>query len=536
MNYIMIFQLLGGLGLFIYGMKLMGDGLEKTAGDKLKKILEVLTTNRFMGVLVGTGVTSIIQSSSATTVMVIGFVNAGLMSLSQAAGVIMGANIGTTMTAQLIAFKLDDVAPLILAIGAVMYMFSNKKKVKDIGGIVLGFGILFVGMHTMSTAMKPLSKMPAFQNLILSIGNHPLMGVLVGLAMTATVQSSSATIGILMALAASNTMPLGVALPVLFGDNIGTCATALLASIGTNKNAKRAALIHLTFNLVGTIIFLLMFNIILKVIPMLGGDIQRQIANAHTLFNIANVIIQVWFIKYLVMFVTKVVPGSNTEDAEKLQLLYLDKRILETPSIAVGQVVKEVLRMSKLALKNLNYSMDSFVKGDEKAINKVAEGEEVINYLEREITRYLVALSNLSLSERQSEIIGSLYHTVNDIERIGDHAENLTELAEYRLSNNLKFSSDAIDEIKEMSDLTKFSVEQSIKALEINSLEAANDVIVNEKKIDEMEKSLREEHIERLNKYICDPASGTVFLEILVNLERIGDHANNIAEAVLNAK
>ncbi|MDV3427219.1 MAG: Na/Pi cotransporter family protein [Bacillota bacterium] len=535
MNYIMVFQLLGGLGLFIYGMKLMGDGLEKAAGDKLKKILEVLTTNRFMGVLVGTGVTSIIQSSSATTVMVIGFVNAGLMSLSQAAGVIMGANIGTTMTAQLIAFKLDDIAPLILAIGAVMYMFSSKKKVKDIGGIVLGFGILFVGMHTMSTAMKPLSSMPQFQNLILTIGNHPFMGVLVGLAMTATVQSSSATIGILMALAAGNTITLGVALPILFGDNIGTCATALLASIGTNKNAKRAALIHLTFNVIGTVIFMSLFRIVLNVIPMLGGDIQRQIANAHTLFNVTNVLIQVWFIKYLVIFVNKLVPGEE-EDGEKLQLLYLDRRLLETPSIAVGQVIKEVVRMGKLALKNLDYSIDSFIKGDNKLISKVAEGEEVINYLEREITGYLVALSNLSLSEHQSEIIGSLYHTVNDIERIGDHAENMTELTDYKLSNNLKFSDTAIDEIKKMADLTKYSVEQSVKALELTSLEAAKDVIVNEQKIDDMEKSLRAEHIERLNKYICDPASGAIFLDALVNLERIGDHANNIAEAVLNTK
>lgn len=535
MNYIMVFQLLGGLGLFVYGMKLMGDGLEKAAGDKLKRILEVLTTNRFMGVLVGTGVTSIIQSSSATTVMVIGFVNAGLMSLSQAAGVIMGANIGTTMTAQLIAFKLDDIAPLILAVGAVMYMFSSKKKVRDLGGIVLGFGILFVGMHTMSTAMKPLSKLPEFQNLILAIGNHPLMGVLVGLAMTATVQSSSATIGILMALAANNTMPLGVALPILFGDNIGTCATALLASIGTNKNAKRAALIHLTFNVIGTIIFMSILPLVLKIVPKLGGDIQRQIANAHTLFNVTNVIIQIWFIKYLVAFVNKLVPGKE-EEGEKLQLLYLDKRLLETPSIAVGQVVKEVVRMGTLAFKNLNYSIDSFINGDEKLINKVAEGEEVINYLEREITRYLVALSNLSLSEHQSEIIGSLYHTVNDIERIGDHAENMAELTDYKLSNSLKFSDKAIDEIKEMADLTKYSVQQSIKALELNSEESANDVIVNEQKIDDMEKSLRAEHIERLNKYICDPASGAIFLDALVNLERIGDHATNIAEAVLNAK
>ncbi|MFA9396941.1 MAG: Na/Pi cotransporter family protein [Clostridiaceae bacterium] len=532
MDYLMIFGLLGGLGLFVYGMKLMGDGLQKVAGERLKKILEVLTSNRYLAVLVGAGVTAIIQSSSATTVMTVGFVNAGLMNLFQAAGVMMGANIGTTITAQLLAFNLTDVAPLILAIGAAMVMFGKKKKTKDIGGIVLGFGVLFVGMEMMKDSMAPLRELEGFQNLIISIGQHPILGIFVGLAMTATVQSSSATIGILIALASNGAIDLTAALPILFGDNIGTCVTALLASIGTNKNAKRAALIHLTFNIVGTTIFMLLMRPLLYIIPLLGGDITRQIANTHTIFNIANVVIQVPFLGFLVAFVNKIIPGKD-EDENQLQLIYLDKRILETPSIAVGQVVKEVVRMQNISNKNVNRSIEAFIKQDEKIIVKIEENEEVINYLNREITSYLVALSNAALSEYQSDVITSLFHIINDIERIGDHAENIGELAQYRIDKDLKFSDSGLNEIKLMGSTTAVSFENAVLALENFDFEAAKLVIKNEKEIDALEKKLREVHIERLSKYICQPASGALFLDILVNLERIGDHSNNIAQLVL---
>ena len=534
MDYKMIFGLLGGLGLFVYGMKLMGDGLQKAAGEKLKRLLEVLTSNRFFAVLVGAGVTAIIQSSSATTVMTIGFVNAGLMNLFQAAGVIMGANIGTTMTAQLIAFKLSDIAPFILAIGAGVVMFSKKKKTKDIGEIVLGFGILFVGMSMMETSMSPLRELEGFKNLILALGAHPLMGVLVGLGMTATLQSSSATIGILMALAANNGISLAVALPILYGDNIGTCVTALLASIGTTRNAKRAALLHLIFNLTGTILFMFAFSLVLKLVPLFGGNTQRQIANAHTLFNITNVFIQIWFIGFLVKIVNKLVPGDDKESSV-LALHYLDKRLLETPSIAVGQLIKEVTRMGKLSSLNLSNSMQAFLNSDEDKMKSVIDNEVTINYLEKEITSYMVSLSNTSLSEHQSEIVTSLYNVVNDIERIGDHADNLGELARSRLDNKLTFSEKAISDVTHMFETVKYCVDNAISALENSNLEFSSKAMDVESKIDLMEKQLKKEHITRLNKLQCTPVGSSVYLELLTNLERVGDHSNNIAQMVFNS-
>jgi phosphate:Na+ symporter len=533
MDYKMIFQLLGGLGLFVYGMKLMGDGLQKAAGEKLKRMLEVLTSNKFFAVLVGAGVTAIIQSSSATTVMTVGFVNAGLMNLFQAAGVIMGANIGTTMTAQLIAFKLTDIAPFILAIGAVMVMFSKKKRTRDIGEIVLGFGILFVGMSMMERSMKPISQLDSFRNLIVLLGQHPFMGVLVGLGMTALVQSSSATIGILMTLAATGNITLAVALPILFGDNIGTCATALLASIGTTKNARRAALIHLIFNVTGTIIFMSAFGLVLKIVPTFGGDIQRQIANAHTMFNVTNVAIQIWFIGILVKVVNKLVPGED-EKSSSLVLEYLDSRLLETPSIAVGQVIKEVTRMGKLSSANLTDAMQAFLNSDEKLMSTVIERETTINYLEREITGYMVSLSNTPLSEHQSELITSLFHVVNDIERIGDHADNLGELARYKMENKISFSDKAISDVTYMFETVKYAVDNSVAALENSDLESAQKTLDAEYKIDTMEQQLKKEHITRLSNHECSPAGSSVYLELLTNLERVGDHSNNIAQMVLH--
>jgi phosphate:Na+ symporter len=535
MDYKMIFQLLGGLGLFVYGMKLMGDGLQKAAGEKLKRLLEILTSNRFFAVLVGAGVTAIIQSSSATTVMTVGFVNAGLMNLFQAAGVIMGANIGTTVTAQLIAFKLSDIAPFILAIGAALVIFSKKKKNKDIGEIVLGFGILFVGMSMMENSMRPIRELEGFKSLILSLGKHPLMGVLVGLGMTATVQSSSATIGILMALAANNGISLDIALPILYGDNMGTCVTALLASIGTTRNAKRAALLHFIFNATGTIMFMLAFNLVLKIVPMFGGSMQRQIANAHTLFNISNVFIQIWFVGTLVKIVNKLVPGEE-EKSSYLVLQYLDRRLLETPSIAVGQVVKEIVRMGKLSSENLTNAMLGFLNSDEKMISLVNEHETTINYLEREITSYMVTLSNTPLSERQSEIITSLFHVVNDIERIGDHAENLGELAIRRMESKLNLSEKAISDVTYMYETVKYCVDNAITALENFDIESARKAMDVEDNIDAMEKQLKNDHITRLNKFECTPAGGSVYLELLTNLERVGDHSNNIAQMVINSK
>lgn len=535
MDYLMIFQVLGGLGLFVYGMKLMGDGLQKAAGEKLKKILEILTSNRFLAVMVGAGVTAIIQSSSATTVMTVGFVNAGLMNLFQAAGVIMGANIGTTVTAQLIAFKLSDIAPLVLAIGAALVLFAKKKKTKDIGDIVLGFGILFVGMSIMKNSMEPLSELDSFKNMIVTLGQHPVLGVFVGLIMTATVQSSSATIGILMALAGTNAITLNAALPILFGDNMGTCVTALLASIGTTRNAKRASLIHLTFNSIGTLVFMLSLNLVLKFIPSLGGDIPRQIANTHTLFNIGNVLIQVPFIPFLVKFVNKLVPGED-RNPNIHNLEYLDKRLLETPSIACGQLVKEIVRMGKASSENLTNSMKCFLENDETLINTVLTQEDLINFLQKEITDYMIFLANTDLSETQSELVSSLFHVVTDIERVGDHAKNIIELSELKINDSVTFSDEGIKNSNEIYSAVNYAFTSSIKALENFDHKEAQKVLEAEDKIDLLEKRFRKEHFNRLNKRECNTSGSAIFIDLVTNLERIGDHSNNIALMVLDRK
>ena len=345
-----IVKLLGGLGLFIYGMKLMGDGLENAAGEGLKKILEKVTKNPLIGVIVGAVVTMVIQSSSATTVMVVGFVNAGLMNLAQAAGIIMGANIGTTITAQLVAFKLDQIAPVFVFVGAMMVMFVKGKKRKEIGNIILGFGILFVGMGTMSGAMKPLTTLPMFQEILTTVGQHWYLGVIAGALITAVLQSSSATTGILVALATAGALNINQALPIIMGCNIGTCITAMLATVGTNKTAHRAAMLHLIFNVVGTLIFLpiIIPGFLGEFVSYFTGDVKRQIANAHTIFNVVNTLIMVPLIPVLCKVVETLIPG---EDDEKVGPKYIDDRLLETPVIAAGQVVKETIRMANNTAK-----------------------------------------------------------------------------------------------------------------------------------------------------------------------------------------
>ncbi|MBE6060173.1 MAG: Na/Pi cotransporter family protein, partial [Clostridium sulfidigenes] len=421
----LIINLLGGLGLFLYGMKLMGDGLENAAGDKLKGIFDRITSNPVKGVLTGTIVTAIIQSSSATTVMVVGFVNAGLMNLYQATSVIMGANIGTTITAQLITFKFDAFAPIFLAIGAVMILFCSKRKVKEVGQIILGFGILFLGLKLMSSAMSPLKDSVFFTNLILKLEGHTILGLLIGMMMTAVLQSSSASTGILVALASTGSLPLTVAIPILLGNNIGTCVTALISSIGTSITAKKAAVIHLLFNLIGAVIFLIipvtfLANIVLSISPDVGAEaIPRQIANAHTLFNLVNTLLLLPLIKYLVAFVNKIIPGEDEKDVPGVK--YIDERLLETPAIAFGQTTNEIVRMGEKAKENLKVAMNSFLQGDEELIKVAYNNEKIINLLEHDITRYLVKLSNSDLGDEQRAELAAYFHVVNDIERIGDH-------------------------------------------------------------------------------------------------------------------
>jgi len=526
----MIVSLLAGLAVFLYGMKIMSDALQRSAGGKMKRLLEILTTNKYLGVLVGTAITAIIQSSSATTVMVVGLVNAGIMNLSQAVGVIMGANIGTTMTAQLIAFKFDSIIPYSLIIGAALMLFTSKKSYKLFGEFLLGFGLLFSGMHEMSAAMKPLREIAAFQQFMVTLQHNPMLGVLAGLGLTAIVQSSSATIGILQALALQGLIPLEAALPILFGDNIGTCVTALLASVGTTVTAKRAAVMHLTFNIIGTTIFLIILKPVIWLVGMTSTDILRQIANAHTFFNLANVIIQLPFAALLIKFVTKVVPGQDKHDEFELQ--YLDKRILETPTVAVVQIVKEIIRMGEIARVNVKDSIDAILLYNDKLIDKIYNNEKMINELEKKIGEYLVSVANTAISEDQRYKVSALFNTIHDIERIGDHAENLAEIAQYKIDNNIVFSDSAVEELKLIGEKVDCALLNALEALKTEDPQLVERVDDYEKTVDDLRDQFKEAHIRRLNEGNCNISAGVLFLDLISNLERVSDHSVNIADIV----
>ena len=530
MNNFEIFTgIFGGLGLFLYGMNLMSDGLENIAGEKLKSILEKITSNRVMGVFVGTIVTAIIQSSSATTVMVVSFVNAGLMSLSQATGVILGSNIGTTITAQMVSFKLEVVAPIFIGAGVILSMLAKKKKIKDIAYICVGFGILFLGMGMMSSSMKPVADLPIFKDFIISVGNNPLLGVVVGIIMTAILQSSSATTGILVALASVGTISMKVAFPMVLGCNIGTCVTAILASLTANRTAKKAALLHLLFKISGTILFLPFASQVVKIVEVITPDhVGRQVANAHTIFNIVITIVMLPVASYFVKLVNRILPDKEEDDNEE-GAIYLDRKLLETPSVASGQVIKETIRMANKAKENLELSMNAFIDGNEEYIEKVYKNENIINTLEKEITEYLVELSQHNIPKEDAKLVSEAYHAVNDLERIGDHSKNIVELASLKLQNNIEVSGDALVEVKEIFNLAIEAVGLAIKSYE--SQEDIHDPLVDEieEKIDTLEKKFRENNISRLNAKKCTANSGVIFFDLLSNLERIGDHAQNIS-------
>lgn len=518
----------GGLGLFLYGMKLMSDGLENVAGEKLKGILEKITSNKVMGVLVGTIVTAIIQSSSATTVMVVSFVNAGLMSLVQATGVILGSNIGTTITAQMVSFKLEVVAPIFVGIGAIFMLCAKKKRMKDLAYISLGFGILFMGMGLMSSSMEPISELPFFRRFIILVGNNSLFGVLVGIIMTAIIQSSSATTGILVALAVAGTIDMKIAFPILLGCNIGTCVTAILASLTANRTAKKAALLHLFFKIFGTILFLPFGAQVVEFVGYLTPyNVGRQVANAHTIFNIAITIVVLPISGYFVKLVNYILPEDNT--IEKKGAIYLDKKLLETPVVASGQVIKETIRMANIAKLNFELSIKAFFEGKQEDIKRVYENENIINVLEQEITEYLVELSQHSLPVENAKLISQAYHTINDIERIGDHCENIVELATYKVDNNIELSNEAIKEVEEISNTTLKAVNIAIKAFSDKDKSHKSIVDEVEEEIDSLEKTFRTNNIRRLSNKMCHANAGVMFFDLLSNLERIGDHANNIA-------
>ncbi|QFT89862.1 hypothetical protein FIU87_14455 [Bacillus sp. THAF10] len=532
----LIFEFIGGLGIFLFGIKYMGDGLQKSAGDKLRDILDRFTTNPFMGVLAGIIVTILIQSSSGTTALTVGLVSAGFMSLRQAIGVIMGANVGTTVTAFIIGIKISDYALPIIAAGAILLFFFKKQKIQYLGQVVFGFGALFLGLGIMGDGLKPLRELQAFYDLTVTMSDNPILGVVIGTVFTVIVQSSSATIGILQELFGQGAISLDAALPVLFGDNIGTTITAVLAAIGASVAAKRAALSHVMFNLVGTTIVLILLvpfeKFVLYLQNTLNLNPEMTIAFAHGSFNIANVIIQFPFIGLLALIVTKIIPGDDSVIEYKAK--HLDPIFIEqSPSLALGQAKEEVLRMGDFSVVGLESSYEYLKTGTAKYSEQAYSIEEAINNLDRKITDYLVKLSSSSLTDNESEEHSVLMDTVRDIERIGDHFENIVELVDYKLANKVDLTEQAEKDLEEMFTLTISTVKEAIESLKLNNKELANDVRMKEDQIDKMERSLRKKHILRLNEGLCTGQAGIVFVDIISNLERIGDHAVNIAEAVL---
>ena len=535
-----VISLLGGLGLFLYGMNLMGESLEKVAGSKMKKIIELLTKNIFMGVLLGVVVTAVIQSSSATTVMVVGFVNAGLMGLPQAVGVIMGANIGTTVTAQIVSFDLTGMAPLALGIGILLYLFAGNEKYKQVGEVFIGFGLLFTGMESMKLAVSPLAEYKGFTDLLSTFGRYPILGLLLGFGITAIIQSSSAAMGMLVVLASQGLVPLSSALPILYGQNIGTCVTSLISSIGANKNAKRAAMIHLIFNILGTIIFLILLNgIVVKFVVSLDpGNVARQIANVHTIFNIVSTILLLPCNKLIVKLAMRIVPDKEDEleEDESRVIKYIDDRMIQTPPIALASTIKEVARMGEKARDSVDYAMEGILEASSEGIERCFKQEKSINQLQKTILNYLLKLSKAPLSEEDRETVDTLFNTVNDIERIGDHAENLAEIAQSAIDGQVYFSEQGQNEISDMYNKVIASYSYALEAMVTSDVNLACKVIKMEEQVDIMEESCRVNHMRRLNNNLCSIDNGIIYFEILANLERISDHAANIAEKVIQQK
>ena len=532
----MIFEFIGGLGIFLFGIKYMGDGLQKSAGDKLRDILDRFTTNPFMGVLAGIIVTVLLQTSSGTTVITVGLVSAGFMTLRQAIGVIMGANIGTTVTAFIIGIDIGEYALPIIAAGSILLFFFKSKKIHNFGQIVFGFGALFLGLEMMSGGMKPLRSLEAFHDLTVNMSANPILGVVVGTVFTVIVQSSSATIGILQGLMGEGLIDLKAGLPILFGDNIGTTITAVLAAIGASVAAKRAAFTHVIFNLIGTTIFMLLLRPFTALVELIRDNMnlneEMTIAFAHGIFNASNTIIQFPFIAFLAFLGTKLIPGDDSlidYKAKNLDPVFID----QSPAIALGQAKEEVIRMGKFAITGLEEASKYLQTKLQKHADSGLNIESAINNLDRKITDYLVLLSAAPLSPADSEKHSVMMDSVRDIERIGDHFENVIELVEYQISNKVKITGSAMKDLEEMFELTITTVKGAISALDHNDIEVAKEVVKKENQIDAMERSLRKKHILRINEGECTGQAGIVYVDIVSNLERIGDHAVNIAEAVL---
>ncbi len=538
-----VFGLIGGLAFFLFGMKLMSDGLRRVAGERLKKIIHLFTKTPFIGVLVGTGVTCVIQSSSATTVMIVGLVNAGLLTLKQAIGVILGANIGTTCTAWLVSFmaifKITLYALPAVGLGFILNTFGKSKNTREWGQVILGFGILFVGLGFMKDSLDPLSQSPIIKSLFLKFDN-PILGVLTGMLVTMVLQSSSATIAMLQVLAFNGLISFETAIPILLGDNIGTTITAQIAAIGTNRNARRAAMAHTLFNAIGVLYMLVPVYIGLysKLIdsfipgPVTAKNVMMYIAVAHSFFNVFNTFfVFLPLIGWLEKLSIKMVPGKDEEIESAPK--YLERRLLDTPALALEQATKEIIRMARLGRETVKDAMNGFLSDNTKLMKKVFEKEDAIDNLQKEIAKYLVELSQKDLSPTEAEELPVLLHSINDLERIGDHSVNLVELTERKIEQKLPFTPIAIEELKNMYAEVDNMIDEVIEALEKGDVDKAKQALKREETINKLQIDLRQSHVQRLSEGKCLLLSGLIFIDFVDNLEKMGDHLTNIAQSVL---
>lgn len=539
-----LFGFLGGLGMFLYGMNIMADGMQKTAGSKMSQFLGMLTNNRLLAVVLGAFITAIIQSSGATTVMVVGFVSAGVLNLTQAVGVIMGANIGTTITAWIVSMnQLGDAfsvmkpsffAPLLIGVGAILLLFSKKQKYHTIGEILVGLGMLFIGLDFMSGSISPYTEAPIFSKAFAVLGSNPFLGLLVGAVVTALLQSSSASVGILQTLAMNGVVTSNAAIYITLGQNIGSCVTAMLSSVGGSRTAKRAAVIHLCFNVIGSILFGLAMFLIFAMRPDIAAQniSAVEISVFHTIFNLTNTALLFPFANQLVKLsgiMIKDLQEDRSEDQEAATLKHLDERIFESPAFAVETAAMEVVHMGQITLENVSGALEAILNGRKENIQQVYKTEKTINNMEKMLTEYLVKINNLSLTEQQKLVVNHLFYSINDIERIGDHAENLAEQAEYMLNHEVSFSETGAQDLKIISDAVLKSFQYAVDARQTGDMDFVRKVSQYEDEVDNLEEELREKHIERLSQGSCKASAGVVFLDLISNLERISDHAYNLA-------
>lgn len=531
-----IFHFLGGLGLFLYSIKTMGDGLQQAAGDRLRYYIDKYTSNPFLGVLVGIVVTALIQSSTGVTVITVGLVSASLLTLRQAIGIIMGANIGTTVTSFIIGFKLGEYALPLIFLGTMFLFFTKNRTANNIGRILFGVGGIFYALNLISAGMSPLKDLPQFKEYMVTLGQNPILGVVAGAVITVLIQASSATIGILQGLYAGGFLDLKGALPVLFGDNIGTTLTVIIAAAGANVSAKRVAATHVTFNVLGTILCLILLGPFTAMIEyfqaLLHLSPEMTIAFSHGAFNVSNTIVQFPFIGALAYFVTKLIPGED--EVVKYEPLYLDEQLIkQAPSIALGNAKKELLHLGNYAVKAFDLSYDYIINSNEKVAEKGHKTEEAINTIDEKLTRYLITLSSEALSQKESEVLTNILDSSRDLERIGDHAEALINLNDYLQRKNVQFSNSALEELEEIYRQTSEFVKDALESVENNDLEKAQSLIERHEAINKMERVLRKTHIKRLNNGECSTQAGVNFIDIISHYTRVSDHAMNLAEKVL---